>query len=505
MLFASLFGLLLAALTAVFQWRHVFVLVVLVMLLQDPARKLAPGQPVFFVGFVAVVFAAGWLGAWLNRVRLRPSVIVGWHRDLALPATLFLLLMAAQAVHSVARFGNPFLPVLGSLTYLAPLAAVLFAHQYAVRFGTAGIRRFFAAYVILSIPWFLGIVAESQGYGWRVLGEVGEGQIIYDFGLNKRAMAGFYRAAEVAAWHIGMVSCLLFVLLNGRRLSVLKSAGVALIVLFLLYVGFVTGRRKMLVYVVVFGVAYVALYANFLKGKARPAALAALGCLAGFGALLSLGPDPGERSFDAPTSRFEKQDWSLARRDEGAAWQARMLTVFGDIPERFNLLAYRPVQWAVDSFGWLGAGLGSGAQGAQHFGGGAQRFGGAAEGGLGKVTMDLGVPGLVLFLWFVGVVIRQVWQRLQALSVASRSHAMLAFGLVAILIANVATFAVATQVFGDLFVLILCGSALGFLLALPSVAWNEVIAGRTAPATGAGFTSPQPIGPRLSSLPRPGE
>ena len=182
-----------------------------------------------------------------------------------------------------------------------------------------------------------------------------------------------------------------------------------------------------------------------------------------------------------------------------------MLTVFGDMPDRFHQLAYRPVQWAVDGFGWLGAGLGSGAQGAQHFGGGAQRFGGAAEGGLGKVTIDLGVPGLVLFLWLAAVVIRQVWQRLRALSVASRGHATLAFGLAGILIANVATFAVATQVFGDLFVLILCGSALGFLLALPTVAWNEVVAVRSTPAMGAGSTSAQPIGPFPTSLPRPGE
>ncbi|MFN3629340.1 MAG: hypothetical protein ACK4XK_04655 [Casimicrobiaceae bacterium] len=502
MLVASLLGLALSALYTVFQWRNVYVLVVLVMLAQDPLRKLVPGQPVVFVGFVAVVFAAGWLGAWLNRVPLRPSVMAGWNRSLALPATLFLMVLAVQSIHSVARWENPMLPVLGGITYLAPLAAVVFAHQFAVRFGLNGIRRFFVLYVLLSIPWLLGIVAESSGQGWPILGEVGEGQIIYSFGLNKRAVAGFYRSAEVAAWHVGMVSCLLFMLINGRRLPVLKSLAVAAVVLFLLYVGTVTGRRKMLIYVAVFGVTYVILYANFLRGKARPAALAALAAVVGFGALLSLGPDPGELAFDLPSSRFEQQDWTLGQRDERAAWQARALTVFADIPERFRLLAYRPVAWAVEAHGWFGAGLGAGAQGAQHFGGGAAHFGGAAEGGLGKITLDLGIPGLVIFLWLALAIARELWGRLRALSVTSRPHAMLAFGLAGILVANVATFAVATQVFGDLFVLILIGSCLGFLIALPTLAWQALwqsqsmtagMLGAAQPGDGAVGVLPSPI------------
>jgi hypothetical protein len=46
----------------------------------------------------------------------------------------------------------------------------------------------------------------------------------------------------------------------------------------------------------------------------------------------------------------------------------------------------------------------------------------------------------------------------------------LAYGLVAYLIANAAVFSVATQAFGDLFVLLMLGWATGFLLALPRIA-----------------------------------
>lgn len=497
----SLMGLAAASVLAVFQWRWVYVLVVITMLLQDPLRKLVPGQPVFFVGFVAVVFGAGLVGAWLNKVKLAPGVVVGWRQHLSLPATLFFMLLAGQAIHSLAMYGNPMLPFLGAITYVAPLVAVVFAHQFAIRYGTAGTRRFFWVYAVLSIPWFLGIVAESRGLSWSVLGEVGVGQIIYDFGLNKRAMAGFYRAAEVAAWHVAMVSCVLFLLLNGRKLSLVKSAIVAVVVAFLLYVGFVTGRRKMLVYVAVFLVSYGLLYLHFLKGKARPAAIAAVAALFGFGALLSLGPDPGEAAFDSPRTGRDNQPGNLGQINERAAWQARMFTVFADIPGRFDYLAYRPVAWVVESRGWMGAGLGSGAQGAQYFGGGAQRFGGAAEGGLGKIAMDLGVPGIAILAWFAFGMMRQVWGRLRALAAESRPHALLAFGMVGILVANAATFSVATQVFGDLFVLILIGSCLGFVLAMPAVAWNETAVKRlkevppvvTISDTSVGGALPRPV------------
>ena len=46
----------------------------------------------------------------------------------------------------------------------------------------------------------------------------------------------------------------------------------------------------------------------------------------------------------------------------------------------------------------------------------------------------------------------------------------MAFGLVAFLVANVATFAVATQAYSDLFILLILGWALGFLLAMPVLA-----------------------------------
>jgi len=484
-----LFAVVAACLASVLHWRYGLIICVAVGLLQDPLRKITPGAPVYMAGLVAIAFACACVGAWTNRVKFSPTFIHGWRQSLHAPAAAFLAVLAAQAIHSVARWQNILLPMIGAIFYLAPVIAVLFAYQFALRAGTAGIRRYIGFYVAVSLVWFVGVLLESMGSTSRFLGEVGPGQIIYSFGLNRKAASGFYRAAEVAAWHIATVSCMLFIFLNGRRLSAFKTILVMAVAAFLIYVGVVTGRRKMLVYVVVFGGAYLVLVSWYVRGKARLALFSILALLIAFGMVLGLGPDDGERSFDAGQS-------TLAKRDVQAAWVARGLTVFADIPDRFNQLAYRPVQWAVEGFGWFGAGLGTIAQGAQHFGGGAARFGGAAEGGLGKITMDLGVPGVAIAIWLIWTLFRLISARLLALARSSRAHANLAFGLVAFLVANVAAFSVATQVFGDVLILLMLGWTLGFVLAMPAVAFQET----QALAQPAQMPVPIPVDTRLSRL-----
>lgn len=460
--------MLLAIATVALNWRAGLLVCVIIALLQDPLRKLAPGKPVLYVALVGIVFAASYFGAWVSKVRLRPSVILGWNSELQLPFTLFCVLLVVQSLHTIIRWDNAILPAIGAIFYVAPIPAVIFAHQYAVRVGTRGIVRFMWFYVAMALVWFVSVYMEFSGVKSPVFGEVGVGQIIYDQGLNVKANAGLFRSAEMAAWHVATVSCFLFILANGRKLSIPRMIGVALIVVFLVAVGSVTGRRKMLVQIVIFTSTYLFLFAWFLKGKARLAMLSIIAGIVMFSfVLVVMGPDTSEQGFDA----VDKQ---LGKTDQFAAWKNRGVGVFKDIPDRFMLMGYNPVVWAVDGFGWFGAGLGTASQGSQYFGGGAARFGSAAEGGLGKVTMDLGVPGLAIFVWLVLTVVRLVWRRLFALSRASRPHATMAFGLVAFLASNAAAFSIATQAFGDVFVLLILGLSAGFVLAMPAVAAREI-------------------------------
>jgi hypothetical protein len=475
-----------ALVAAFFNWRSTLLFCVVVGLIQDPLRKLTPGTPVFFVGFVAAALAAGWLGAMAARVKLSPSVIYGWRNGLSTPFSLFCVLLFFQGLYSYFRFQNIFFPVIGGIFYIAPIVAVVFAHQLAVRIGSDGIRKWMWFYVACSLVWFVGIYLDASGVRLLVLGEVGVGQIIYDVGSPSKANAGFYRAAEIAAWHVATVSCFLFILLNGRKLSVFKSLCVIAVVVFLLYIGLSTGRRKMLVQVVVFAIVFLFLFAWFLKGKAKLAMVSAILAAVGISVVLSVvEPENFETRKQTDGHLIQKSD------SQFKAWKDRGLTVFEAIPERFHQLGYVPVFSAVWDFGVFGAGLGAGGQGLQYFGGGVGLVRGTAEGGLGKLTLDLGLPGLAVFFWLGFIVVKQIWQRLGVLAQTSRSHAVLAFGFAAILLANVATFSVATQAYGDVFILITLGTTVGVILALPAIAANELgIAQALANQAGAAGASP---------------
>ena len=144
--------------------------------------------------------------------------------------------------------------------------------------------------------------------------------------------------------------------------------------------------------------------------------------------------------------------------------------MFADLPARVNAVGVRPVIFAVETFGWLGAGLGTGSQGTNDIAEANNIPRWAAEGGLGKVAMELGVPGLVLAVWLLSALARHIRRTLLAMTRASPQHARVSFGLIAFLVANAATFSVATQAYSDLFVLLILGWCLGFLLAMPVLA-----------------------------------
>ena len=151
----------------------------------------------------------------------------------------------------------------------------------------------------------------------------------------------------------------------------------------------------------------------------------------------------------------------------------RAKTVFEDIPSRVVELGIAPVKWAYDSFGFFGAGLGVGTQGTQYFGGGGA-IAGAAEGGLGKITLELGIPGLFVIAWLAISILRHLWQIMRAASEISPRIARLSYGLFGFLVANGAAFSVATQAYGDLFILLILAWTIGFLLAIPVLLERDV-------------------------------
>ena len=449
------------ALLAFRNWRDGFALCVLTALLQDPARKMVPDQPVYFVILVGVVFGAAWLGAMTTRVSLAPGKMLGWRQHVGLPFAIFIAVVLLQASHSLASFHNPAMTGIGLLSYLAPIPAIALAYRFALSRGDAGLRRWMKFYVIAATLALGTVYLEFSGFDWRALGEVGSGVLISSSGGNYKGNAGIFRATEIAAWHAATVACFAFVLFWGRRFSPPKFLLAMAFIAFLVGIGALTGRRKMIIEIAIFLSAYFCLFAWFRRGSGKMVVLTALlGVVAYAVAVGMMAPDQGDGSYASErVARSERTGFSK--------YSERAQTVFQEVPKRVVDLGVMPVSWAIESNGWLGAGLGVGSQGAQHFG---AQTNGAAEGGLGKLTVELGVPGLIVAGWLLVAFARYVWRVLALVARTSQRHANLAFGLVAYMLANVAAFSVATQAYGDVFVLLTLGWSFGFLVALPVLA-----------------------------------
>jgi uncharacterized membrane protein (GlpM family) len=190
---ATLLLLFVACAAAFRDWRDGFFACVVVALLQDPLRKLVPGEPVYFTVLVGVVFGAAWLSALTAGVRLGPNAVTGWWRQVHLPFALFVAIVVLQAFHSYTRFGNPVVTGIGLMAYLAPVFAMVLSYQFAVRRGVQGMRRLYGLYAVLAAVWLTSVYVEYLGVDWAVLGEVGEGIRIYDMGTVLTAYSGLFR------------------------------------------------------------------------------------------------------------------------------------------------------------------------------------------------------------------------------------------------------------------------------------------------------------------------
>lgn len=453
-------GLLLACLMAIGDWQRGMFLTVAVALLQDPIRKVIPGQPPYFILFTGFVYGAALLGAMRAHVPLGPSMVAGWQRNVGSYFRFFVLVVLIQAVHSLLRYGMPLVTILGLISYLAPFVALTLAHAFAATTGTGGVRRFLLFYAVAAGLALGTIYPEAAGLKVPILGEVGEGIRIFDQGGELIAHSGTFRASEIAAWHAAMCACVVIFLLTFSEIKVGKIALACVLVAAIIFLGIQTGRRKFLVMIAVFCCAYGGLSA-LISRRARFAAVPAafLGVLTYIAFLVAADPDGPSLAQSADP--------------EYQLYVQRAGTVFGDVNSRFLELGLAPIGWAYGWFGLWGGGVGIGTQGVQHMTDMGDHVG-AAEGGLGKIMLELGVPGLLAIAALALAFARHVWRLFGYLSQRSEAHARLAFGLTSILVANVVSFSVATQAFGDVFVLLFLGIIWGYLMATPRIVERDI-------------------------------
>lgn len=424
--------------------------VLTVGIIQDPVRKLVPEEPVFFVVVVGIFFIFGMIGAILRNGARYFMPLSGFNNLLYYPLISFLIILFIQTLVTVVRYDQVALAVAGLSGYLAPLLVLPLAYSYVN--GIEDVKRLLAVYIAFNTLVALGIYLSFFGVNWDILKQVGTGIVIYDFGTVLTAHSGFMRSPEIAAWHLAASVCMLgtISILTGR-----SSEKLWLAFLIVIFVGaiFLTGRRKMLMEVVVFSFLYFSIL-MFTRTGGRKLVSGIVMLVVGLTIWVGL-----QEIFP---EKYENQiDLYLQRGS----------TVFEDAPQRLSVLGYGSVKSALQRVGWLGAGMGIGSQGARFFGDSSiiGMIGGSAEGGLGKIIIEVGVPGLLVLAWLLWRYARNIYCILQYCGSLDRTATHIGVAITAFLSANILTFIIASQVYGDLFILFLLGMLVGVLFAVPKI------------------------------------
>lgn len=446
LLFAALALVLLSG-----DWRLGLLLTVVIGFAQDPIRKLTPGQPSLYVGLVLVAFLACVLVLWQQR---------RGHFDLPLmfPATpalrnvlpMFVGLIALQAIHSLVRWGIPSRTLIGVGFYFAPLLGLWVGFQIG-RFQPF-LRRLLKLYLFGTALFGFTALLDYLGFDRAVFDAIGGGQIIhFRYGYWTTGAVGMWRSTDMAAIHLTIGACLAIVFALSGAVGIQRSAWVVLAGFFGA-TSLLTGRRKAIVQIVVFLGLFFWLLARYGSGRSRQQIWGLVITAAGLAAL-ALVLDPSE---------FLSDDFG--------EYLARAGTSQGDLWDRFRILGIYATQRGLEISGGIGLGVGTLAQSGGAGVGGVQGAGFAfvSESGLGKVVAELGLAGIVVLLLLAWGLFRAVLYSLRMMRYEPESIATFEIGLLAFALSNLPFFSAAAGVYGDPFVLIICGVSLGSVFAVPT-------------------------------------
>ncbi len=423
-----------------------FLACVVTGLLQDLIRKIMPDQPVIFSVLVGGLVAATFLGALVRGIPLNFRAINAWDNSLRTPLKLFIVMIAFQCCNAYLNAASIVVPCIGILAYLAPLPALLLAYRYAD--SQERVVRFMQVYLIFCLLLLSGVYLSVFGMNWELLKPVGKGLTIYTSRGKINLPPGFFRAPEVAAWHAGAAICFLIIITTLTRKELVRW-GTPFLIAILLGVIMFTGRRKMFMEVAMFIPLYGFFIAWFRRGSLKLAVplaiLSMLMALAIFGDII---PETTSETISPYVERTSKL------QQTGVVDRLLTMTVYS-------------FQWVVKKNGILGSGAGMGSQGAQHFGAGRAATGAASEGGASKVLAELGIPGIAIFGWFLFSMFIYMYKVMVYARQLPPERGNLVYGIMAFLIANSVVFITASQIYGDVFVLLVLGWLVGFILAVP--------------------------------------
>ncbi len=449
---------------ALVDWRRAWLLVVVCGVIQDPVRKLTPGSPVY-ISFAVVALYACILFAARNDMLRHATDFARRFNAIASGILIFVCLLVIAGINGVATYGIDKwkAPMISFVTYIIPLVAALLGYTWFQR--EEMMMKFFRIYAALTSVALIGTVLEYLRVQSRLLGLVSfEGDYIRHLpGIQIRMLSGIYRSPDVMAWHASMVTVIgvaMALRAGVRRQMVIWSAVAGW--------GFINcmigGRRKAIYFVLVFCAAFLWRYFRRLQTAQVVASIGLLLIVAAVVNSLSSGEATSVYTRGAVATRSE-----LGQRFEGGVMQTF----------REN--------------GYMGAGLGTATQGVHHLLG--KNAIGWQEGGLGKVAIEVGLPGLIALLVMVFIVGRMLLILTQIGDVPGSSQFIRVL-LFAVVMANIAGFIASAQAYTDAVLALTAGFLMGGLFA--SAALDERLP-KTEPAPAAEPQSPSTLRPLPSA------
>jgi hypothetical protein len=445
--------MLMAASIALVDWRRGWLMAMAVAFLQDPARKLTPGTPVIMtlsnVAIYAIVIfsAQGTLQRSFRELSRRFSGVYA-------TGAIFAFFLVLGAFNGLFTYGIEYwkVPVLSLFIYVAPIPAVLLGYAYARdEESIVGLFRFYA--VLTSIA-LIGTPLEYLKVNWAALGMVNlpEGFIRHLPGIQIRILSGFYRAPDIMGWHAAMLTIVGMTMALRARVArvawpwmVVASWG--------FFNSLISGRRKAVYMVAVFAAAFLWRYIRRVNSS-QLLSFAFVGVL----------------MFFTIHRMGQSEESSVYARGAAA-------TTEGEVFARLE----GGVVETIGQFGFLGAGLGTATQGVHHLTGHDENIG-WQEGGLGKLAIEVGLPGLLAAAVLMFVLIRTL-MKITAFRDETGSTQLMRCALFGIFAANVVEFMVSAQAYSDAGLTLMTAFLLGCLLATKAMGPPAVA------------TSPQPAQP----------
>ena len=444
---------------AFIDWRRGWFLIMVCGVIQDPVRKLSPGSPVV-ISFAVVAIYAVILFAARNDMRRHAIEFTRRFPSVATGMMVFFFLLVIAAVNGLVTYGIDKwpAPLVSFVTYVLPVVAALLGYTWLHREET--MLRWFRMYSGITTIALIGTALEYLRVPSRILGMVSfEGDYIRHLpGIQIRMLSGIYRSPDVMAWHAGMLTTIAaaMALRAGLRRQMLIWSAIA-------GWGFfnclIAGRRKAVYFVIIFGAVFLWRYLGRIKASQVFASIGLLLVLAAVVNQLSSGESTSVYTSTAVASKRELSD-----RFEGGVMQT-----------------FREV-------GYMGAGLGTATQGVHHLLGKSGI--GWQEGGMGKVAMELGLPGLLALIVMVPIVGRLLLllTRIGDVEGSSQFLRVTLFSLVA---ANVAGFIGSAQAYTDAVLGLTTGFLVGALFA--SAALDERLADAKKALTPANASPLSPV------------